>query len=167
MSARRRWWWPTSYAPRISQVSFEDLAAAGVRGVIVDLDNTLVGYRKLTPDDEDAAWIVDAHERGLRVVMVTNNSTPWAAQVAENLKIPCIANARKPFPGGFRRALGVLELPHDAVVVVGDQLFTDVFGAKLCGLAVILVEPLVLRDPRNTRWLRSLERWLLRGLPRA
>jgi predicted HAD superfamily phosphohydrolase YqeG len=50
--------------------------------------------------------------------------------------------------------------------VVGDQLFTDILGAKMYGLAAILVEPIVRRDPLNTRPLRLLERWLLRGLPR-
>ncbi len=164
---RRRWWWPTSYAPRVADIDIERLAGSGVCGVIIDLDNTLVAYRQLAPDDRDARWIVAARERGLRVVMVTNNATPWAAGVARNLGIPCIANARKPLPSGFRRALGVLELPRESVIVVGDQLFTDILGAKVFGLAAILVEPLVRRDPLNTRWLRLLERWLLRGLPRV
>ncbi len=164
---RRRWWWPTMYAPRVADIKFEDLAANGLRGVIIDLDNTLVGYRQLAPDDRDARWIVAARERGVQVVMVTNNATPWAKDVARNLGIPCIANARKPLPSGFRRALGVLELPRAAVVVVGDQLFTDILGARLFGLSAILVEPLVRHDPLNTRWLRYLERWLLRGLPRV
>lgn len=167
MSKHRRWWWPTSYALRISQISFDELAEGDIRGVIVDLDNTLVGYRKQEPDAEDAAWIVQAREHGLRVVMVTNNATDWAKNVARKLDIACIANARKPLPGGFRRALKQLDLPADNVIVIGDQLFTDVIGAKFAGLPVVLVEPLVLRDPRNTRWLRRLERWLLHGLPRA
>jgi HAD superfamily phosphatase (TIGR01668 family) len=164
---RRRWWWPTFYAPRVAEIDLEKLTADGFSGVIIDLDNTLVGYRQLVPDDRDAHWIVAARERGLQVVMVTNNATPWAVTVAQNLGIPCIANARKPLPSGFSRALAVLQLPRDAVVVVGDQLFTDILGAKLFGLAAILVEPLAERDPINTRWLRTLERWLLRGLPRV
>ncbi len=163
----RRWWWPTSYAPRVADIDLDKLSSNGFCGVIIDLDNTLVGYRQLLPDDRDARWIVAARELGLRVVMVTNNATPWASGVAKNLGIPCIANARKPLPSGFRRALGVLELPRESVIVVGDQLFTDILGAKLFGLAAILVEPLVERDPLNTRWLRTFERWLLRGLPRV
>ena len=99
-----------------------------------------------------------ASERGLKIVLVTNNSTPWALTVAENLGIPCIPNARKPLPGGFRRALEVLDLPRDRVVVIGDQFFTDVLGAKLFGLPVILVPPLGGRDPWNTRPLRVLAR---------
>jgi HAD superfamily phosphatase (TIGR01668 family) len=163
---RRRWWWPTSYAPSVGAIDIDALLANGFSGVIIDLDNTLVGYRQLAPGDADASWIMAAGERGLRVVMVTNNATPWAAGIAKTLGIPCIPNARKPLPAGFRRALELLALPRQSVIVVGDQLFTDILGAKLFGLAAILVEPLVRHDPLNTRWLRLLERWLLRGLPR-
>jgi hypothetical protein len=162
----RRWWWPTSYAPNVGAIDIEGLAASGLRGVIIDLDNTLVAFRQLKPVERDARWIIAARDRGLGVVMVTNNGTPWAAGVAHELGIPCIPNARKPLPSGFRRALDVLALPRESVVVIGDQLFTDVLGAKLFGLSAILVEPLAARDPLNTRWLRRLERWLLHGLPR-
>jgi HAD superfamily phosphatase (TIGR01668 family) len=163
----RRWWWPTSFAPRVADIDIARLRAQGFGGVIIDLDNTLVGYNQLVPDNRDARWVIEAHDAGLRVIMVTNNATPWAKGVAEKLGIPCIPNARKPLPHGFRRALALLALPRDAVVVVGDQLFTDVLGAKLFGCAAILVEPLVRRDPLNTRPLRMLERWILRGLPRV
>jgi HAD superfamily phosphatase (TIGR01668 family) len=163
---RRRWWWPTSYAPSVAAIDIERLAANGFAGIIIDLDNTLVAYRRLVPEDRDVRWIRAACERGLRIVMVTNNATPWAASIARDLGIPCIPNARKPLPAGFRRALATLALPRQSVIVVGDQLFTDILGAKIFGLAAILVEPLVDHDPHNTRWLRIFERWLLHGLPR-
>jgi HAD superfamily phosphatase (TIGR01668 family) len=163
---RRSWWWPTAYAPRVAAIDLDRLADNGFTGIVIDLDNTLVGYRQQTPGDDDVRWIVAARERGLGVVIVTNNSTAWAMGVARDLGIPCIGNARKPLPGGFRRALKLLAMPRPAVIVIGDQLFTDVLGAKMFGLAVILVEPLVARDPFTTWPLRSLERWLLRGLPR-
>ncbi len=153
--------------PRISQIDYARLRADGVRGVIVDLDNTLVGYRSLEPDPADAGWVARARDNGVRIIMVTNNGTPWARTVAERLAIPIVPNARKPLGRGFRRALELLALPRENVVVIGDQLFTDVLGAKLFGLRVILVDPLVKHDPWNTLPLRLLERWLLRDLPRT
>ncbi len=158
---------PTSYMPRISQIDFAGLRADGVRGVIVDLDNTLVGYRALEPHATDADWVSRAADHGIQIIMVTNNSTPWAASVARKLDIPIVAKARKPLGRGFRRALELLELPGESVVVIGDQLFTDVLGARLCGLRVILVDPLVRRDPWITLPLRLIERWLLRDFPRT
>lgn len=158
---------PKLYARAINQIDPDELRERGVRGAIVDLDNTLVGFRALVPLEEDALWVARAKRAGVRVLVLTNNGTPWASNVAKDLGVPCIPRARKPLPNGFRRALNVLELqPHEAVVI-GDQLFTDVLGAKLAGLDVILVDPLVRHDPWNTRPLRWLESFIMRGVPRA
>ena len=158
---------PKLYARGISHIDPVGLRAGGIRGAIVDLDNTLVGFRTLAPLEEDARWVARAKEAGVRVVVLTNNGTPWALEIAKDLDVPCIPNARKPLPGGFRRALDLLQLGANEAVVIGDQLFTDVLGAKLAGLEVILVDPLVRRDPWNTRPLRWVERILMRGVPRA
>jgi putative phosphatase len=158
---------PSKYATRISQIDPVELRARGIRGAICDLDNTLVAFRTLAPLEEDAAWVRRAHDAGLAVAVLTNNGTPWASQVAKDLGVPCIPRARKPLPNGFRRAVKVLELTPKEVVVIGDQLFTDVLGAKLAGLEVILVDPLVRYDPWNTRPLRWIERIVLRGVPRV
>ncbi len=153
-------WHADTHASSLAAIDVRELLARGVRGAIVDLDNTLVSYRSLQPTQEEASWVRSAVASGLKIVLVTNNATPWAITVAQNLGIPCIPNARKPLPSGFRRALGVLDLSHDCVVVIGDQFFTDVLGAKLLGLHVILVPPLGGRDPWNTRPLRWLARLL-------
>jgi HAD superfamily phosphatase (TIGR01668 family) len=158
---------PHAYAPRITQIDVLSLRARGIRGAIVDLDNTLVGFRTRVPLEEDAAWVRAAREAEFQIAMLTNNGTPWASRVAQDLGVPCIPRARKPLPQGFRRALALLELARHEVVVIGDQLFTDVLGARLAGLEVILVEPLVRRDPWNTRPLRWIERAVLRDVPRA
>ncbi|HTW84282.1 MAG TPA: YqeG family HAD IIIA-type phosphatase [Candidatus Sulfotelmatobacter sp.] len=158
---------PDAYAPRVTFLAPADLFARGYRGAIVDLDNTLVGYHTRTLADEDAAWVRAVAAAGIRIVVVTNNGTPWAAQVAREMGVPCVARARKPLPYGFRRALDLLALERRHVVVIGDQLFTDVLGARWAGLDVILVDPLVRRDPWNTRPLRWLERALLRKVPRV
>ncbi|HEY4440364.1 MAG TPA: YqeG family HAD IIIA-type phosphatase [Candidatus Elarobacter sp.] len=158
---------PQSYAVRITEIDPAALRARGIEGAIVDLDNTLVGWREVAPLAEDALWVSRAKEAGVRVAVLTNNATPWAAQIAQDLGVPCIPRARKPLPFGFRRALHVLELPADRAVVIGDQLFTDVLGAKLAGLEVILVDPLIRHDPWSTRPLRVLERIVLRGVPRG
>ena len=168
MSARgRRWLWPTSYAEGIAVIDVEKLVAGGIRGVLIDLDNTLVGYRSHEPLPEESAWIARAQGAGINVVMLTNNGRPWAREVAEVLNIPIVPNARKPFQSGFKRALSLLRLPKAAVVVIGDQLFTDILGARICGLSTILVPPLEKHDPWNTHWLRRFERVVLHKFPRA
>jgi len=158
---------PQRYAKRISEIDPQELLARGRRAAIIDLDNTLVGFRELAPLEPDARWVRSATAAGLRVAVLTNNGTPWASQVAQDLDVPCIPRARKPLPHGFRRALRVLEVQRQEAVVIGDQLFTDVLGAKLAGIEVILVDPLVRHDPWHTRWLRIAEAIVLRGVPRV
>lgn len=156
---------PDSFAERLSSISLDDLAARGMRGIIVDLDNTLVGYGEEAMAPADAAWIASARQRGFAVCLVSNNFTGRVEKIGRELDVPAVSSALKPLPHGFARALRALATHKDATVVVGDQLFTDVLGAKLAGLHVILTEPLVSKDWHGTRILRFLERVLLGRKP--
>jgi HAD superfamily phosphatase (TIGR01668 family) len=158
---------PDCFADRLSGVSLDDLSAHGIRGIIVDLDNTLVGYGQEDFADADAAWIQSARARGFGVVLVSNNFTGRVGRIGDLLGVPAISSALKPLPRGFLQALRVLGTAKAATVVVGDQLFTDVLGAKFCGLRSILIEPIVAHDWLGTRILRMLERLLLGRKPAA
>jgi uncharacterized protein len=154
---------PDAFAERLSSVSLEDLSAAGIAGIIVDLDNTLVGYGQDHLAVDDAAWIAAARARGFRICLVSNNFTGRVERIARQLDVPAISSALKPLPRAFALALRELGTPKERTVVVGDQLFTDVLGAKLVGLRCILTEPLVAHDWHGTRVLRFFERLLLSG----
>lgn len=153
---------PNRFASRLHDVSLAELAAAGIRGLIVDLDNTLLGFRETELAAEHVAWIAEAHDRGFVICMVSNNFGERARTIAGQLNIGCVPNALKPLPFGFMRALKHLGLPRNQVAVVGDQLFTDVLGAKLCGnLYTILTDPIETHDFAITRMFRFLERMVL------
>lgn len=154
---------PDRFAPRLSEIPHEELEAAGIRGLIVDLDNTLLGFRETELGHDHLSWVARAHERGFRIVMLSNNQTARVTGVAAQLKVECIPNALKPLPFGFLRAKRRLELRRRQIAVVGDQLFTDVLGGKLCGLYTILTEPIEGKDFPVTRLFRLLERLMLRG----
>ncbi|HEY2476217.1 MAG TPA: YqeG family HAD IIIA-type phosphatase [Candidatus Cybelea sp.] len=153
---------PDRFAPRLHDVSHEELEAAGIRGLIVDLDNTLLGFKETELGHEHISWVARAHERGFRIVMLSNNFSDRVTGVAATLKVECIPNALKPLPFGFLRAKRRLQLRRHEIAVVGDQLFTDVLGGKLCGLYTILTEPIELRDFAVTRVFRFFERLMLR-----
>ncbi|MEO6991981.1 MAG: YqeG family HAD IIIA-type phosphatase [Candidatus Baltobacteraceae bacterium] len=152
---------PHAFAERLTSISLDQLAADGVRGLIVDLDNTLLGYRDETLAEGDAAWIAAALARGLRVVLVSNNFNDRVKRIGAALGVPAVSSALKPLPHGFLRALAILGTKRRATIVVGDQLFTDVLGARLCGLRAILTHPLAAHDFAGTRVLRFLERLVL------
>jgi HAD superfamily phosphatase (TIGR01668 family) len=159
---------PDGFAAGLSSVSLDELATAGITGIIVDLDNTLLGYRQDELAPVDTAWVASAVQRGFRVALLSNNFSERVTRIGQLLGVPSVPNALKPLPGGFLRALRILGTPRRATVVVGDQLFTDVLGAKLCGLKAILTHPIDANDFAGTRVLRFFERLVLGpGRPRA
>jgi len=152
---------PDAFADRLSLVSLDELAGKGMKGIIVDLDNTLVGYGQEHLAPQDAAWIASALARGFKIALVSNNFTGRVQRIGAELGVPTVPSALKPLPSAFGRALRLLGTRKSETVVVGDQLFTDVLGAKLLGLHAILTHPLVANDWYGTRVLRFLERVVL------
>jgi uncharacterized protein len=152
---------PDRFAPRLHDISLTELEASGIRGLIVDLDNTLLGFRETELAAEHLAWVAEAHDRGMRIVMLSNNFTERVTGIAAKLGVGCIPNALKPLPFGFVRAVKYLDMPRSAIAVVGDQLFTDVLGGKICGLYTILTEPIESKDFPIPRMFRYFERLML------
>lgn len=154
---------PDRFAPRLHDVPHEELEAAGIRGLIIDLDNTLLGFRETELARDHLEWVARARERGFRIAMLSNNFSERVNTLAAQLNVACFPNALKPLPFGFLRAKRCLRLRRREIAVVGDQLFTDVLGGKLCGLYTILTEPIELKDFAVTRIFRFFERLMLRG----
>jgi putative phosphatase len=146
------------HADTLTEVSFEHLAELGVRGIVVDLDNTVCAYHQPELAPGVAEWVAAARARGFAMVLVSNNFSERVASVGAMLGIPVVPNALKPLPFAFLRALRLLGTPRSATIVIGDQLFTDVLGAKIVGLRSILTRPLVEHDFPLTGVLRFLER---------
>jgi len=158
---------PDRFAPRLCDVSLDELAARGIRGLIIDLDNTLVAYRCSDIINDHLNWVELAQRRGFKIVMLSNNFSDRVQSIAAQLHVDCVPSALKPLPTGFWRARAALNLPRKAIAVVGDQLFTDVLGARLFGFYTILTEPIEPHDFALTRVFRFFERLVLpqRHLP--
>jgi len=139
------------------------LAERGLRGVIADLDNTLVPYGVEPPPPPDlAAWKRALDEAGVGLAIVSNARPGRTRRWSAALGVRGRALAGKPLPFAIRAAARELGLPPEQVAVVGDQLFTDVLGANLAGGYAVLVEPIEPgRGLPHTRWVRGLERRLL------
>ncbi|OUM97283.1 MAG: hypothetical protein BAA02_08285 [Paenibacillaceae bacterium ZCTH02-B3] len=126
----------------VYEIDLNMLRELGLLGIIADLDNTLVSARTTAATPELARWVEGVRERGFRVVIVSNNRRARVSAIAEPLGVPYISSARKPLAGAFRQALRLLELPPERVAVIGDQLVTDVLGARRTGLTPFLVSPI-------------------------
>ena len=157
--------WLERFVPDCRVASFDDIDPSqlknqGFKGVIADLDNTLVVAETGLATPELVRWLESLKKVGLQVMIVSNNRRRRVAQVADALNLPYISRARKPASWAFRQALGQLKLTPDETVMVGDQLLTDVFGGKRLGLYTILVQPI---SPVE-KWTTRVNRWLEKGI---
>ena len=157
---------PMDYVPSIFHITPEYLKEKNVKGIITDLDNTLVEWDRPEATPEITEWFKKMKDHGIHIVIVSNNSEKRVQRFADPLGIPYIFKARKPIRKSFRKALSLLDLKQEQVVVIGDQLLTDIFGGNRSGFHTILVVPVTQTDGLATRFNRSLERKILRYFER-
>ncbi|WP_336788560.1 YqeG family HAD IIIA-type phosphatase [Paenibacillus sp. MMO-177] len=149
----------------VYDIQLDELYKKGVRGIITDLDNTLVGAREPLATPRLTQWLEQVRDYGFKVVIVSNNNRTRVSKFADPLGIPFIHAARKPANKAFHKALSVLGLPVEQTVVLGDQMLTDVLGGKRMGLYTILVTPIAPADEGiMTRVNRRIERFVLSRL---
>ncbi|MBI2874572.1 MAG: YqeG family HAD IIIA-type phosphatase [Firmicutes bacterium] len=159
-----RWLAPDLHIDSIYDLNLDALRRRGIRGIITDLDNTLVGWTERIPTDRLLKWIADATDAGFRMCIVSNNRSERVRAFSRIVKVPAIWGARKPRRRAFREAIRALGLQPGETAVVGDQIFTDVLGGNRLGLYTILVVPVDRREFIGTRLARRLEKFVLRIL---
>jgi len=155
---------PCLMAKSLPDVSLDFLEKKGIRGLIIDLDNTLVPWGGFELPPRVEAWIKEAQSRGFKIFLVSNALEERVNHFRESLDIPGISQAQKPRRGAFRLALAQMGLEKNQVAVVGDQLFTDVWGGNRLGLFTVLVSPVNEKELFFTRLVRSIERRVLKRL---
>jgi uncharacterized protein len=163
----RRMLEPDLHVATVAHVDLAWLRERGVRGVLIDADDTLVPGDDGPVAPAALAWIEDLRAAGVRVAILSNGTWGRIAALGERLGVPAFAMAGKPFGFAFRRALETIGTTPQTTAMVGDQLFTDVLGARCAGLTSVLVAPLTPGRHPHTRVARRLERWVLAGGDRA
>ncbi len=146
----------------VEQIGVDTLASRGITGVLADLDGTLVGDHQQDVAGSVTAWVDGLRAAGIGVCIVSNSGPARVAPVAAVLDVPYVAHAAKPLRRGIDAGLRALARPANDVALVGDQLFTDVWGGRRSRLLTILVEPRSPDQALLTRLKRPLE-WLVDG----
>ncbi|VBB06882.1 mitochondrial pgp phosphatase [Lucifera butyrica] len=136
----------------------EELKQKGIRGVIFDLDNTIIPWGTSEMCPQITEWIRNLLNAGFKISLVSNNKQRRVQEIAERFDIPFVARACKPAKTGFRQAVAAMNLNMDQVAVVGDQLFTDILGGNRLGLFTIWVLPLSSREFIGTKIHRFFEK---------
>ncbi|HLQ64235.1 MAG TPA: YqeG family HAD IIIA-type phosphatase [bacterium] len=153
-----RWLTPAWHATSVEGVDPQRLVRDGIRGVVLDLDNTVVAWNASAPTEAVRQWVGRLRRAGLKACIVSNNFRDRPRAIAEALGIPVVRAAVKPIPWAFRRAMTIMGTPARQTALIGDQLFTDILGGNLVGMYTILVDPLSSQEFPTTKLVRRLER---------
>ena len=138
--------YPTVYVLNAYTVDFSEIYNKGYRVLILDVDNTLVEHG--APANEKAVAFFDyVHDLGFKTCILSNNSETRIKPFADTVKSDYIFDAGKPKRSGYEKAMGMLGGNKNNTLFMGDQLFTDIYGANRTGIKSILVKPIKI-DPQ-------------------
>lgn len=152
--------YPGEYVDSTYDIDFDGLWKEGYRGVIFDIDNTLVPHG--APADEKAcALFLHLKELGYECMLLSNNKEPRVKQFHDAVQVSYIHKAGKPNPASYRRAMAQMGTDERNTLFVGDQIFTDIYGANLTGIRTILVKPIHPKEEIQIVLKRYLEKIVL------
>ena len=152
--------YPNEYMDSTYEIDFDRLYKEGYRGVIFDIDNTLVPHG--APADERAcALFLHLKELGFSCMLLSNNKEPRVKMFNDAVSVSYIHRAGKPNPANYRRAMETMGTDEKNTIFVGDQIFTDIYGANLTGIRTILVKPIHPKEEIQIVLKRYLEKIVL------
>ena len=151
---------PDEYVVSTYVIPFERLYEEGYRGVIFDIDNTLVHHGEDSTKEIDELFR-EIQKIGFKTLLLSNNGEERINRFLKNIRSLYISNAQKPKKSNYLKALKMLNLNKNEVVFIGDQIFTDILGANRSGIPNILVKFMYKENETNFGKRRQLENVIL------
>lgn len=152
--------YPDEYVESTYSIDFQSLYEQGIRGVLFDIDNTLVEHGA-DASDRAKELFHRLKEMGLNSCLISNNQIERVERFNRDIHTNYIYNAHKPAKKNYWKAMKIMKTNLDSTIFVGDQLFTDVYGAKRIGMKNILVKPIGKKEEIQIVFKRYLERIVL------
>lgn len=152
---------PDHYVKNVFEINPLRLKSKGIKGIITDLDNTLVPWDVKDATPEVIEWFENMKQNEMKVTIISNNNKERVKVFSEPLGAPYFFSARKPLSRSFKKAAKEMGLKQEEIVVIGDQLLTDILGGNKAGFHTILVAPIVETDAKITTFNRRIERSIL------
>ncbi len=146
---------------RITDITYDYLVQNNIKALILDVDNTLSTHHSQTPLEGVDNWLRDMEAKGIKLLILSNSKKRRVAPFANLLKLDFLSLGCKPLPHGLIRAKRRLGFKANETAMVGDQIFTDMIGANICGLHTILLEPIKFEDGKSFKIRRRLEKGLI------
>lgn len=152
--------YPREYLDSTYTIDFEEYYKNGYRSIIFDIDNTLVPHGA-PADDRAIALFKRLHSIGYKTMMISNNKEPRVKMFCDAVESPYIYKAGKPKPDNYIKAMDLMGTDTNNTLFVGDQIFTDVWGANKAGIYSILVKPIHPKEEIQIVLKRYLEKIVL------
>jgi len=153
---------PKEFLSSIYEINTAWLQERQLQGLIVDLDNTMLGRAEEKANERLKFWVKQI-SASIPIIILSNNWSARVKNIAAELGLEVIAPAAKPFSWAFKQALAKLKTEPERTALVGDQLFTDILGGNFLRLYTVLVPPASDVDLLHTKILRRLEKLILRN----
>lgn len=146
----------------VKDINAEFFRKNNMRFAILDIDNTLVSYKTQRADAAAKAFLDMLTENGIKYTFVSNNHKKRVALFAEEFDAPFVSNAIKPFTAGIRLAMAKMGAKKEETVLIGDQVFTDIYAGKRTGLKTVMVNPIEVKETPFFGVKRYFERIVLK-----
>jgi HAD superfamily phosphatase (TIGR01668 family) len=148
--------YPDIMADSAYELNYQNWYNMGYRGIIFDIDNTLVPHGA-PADDRAIALFEKLRHIGFKTILMSNNKEPRVKSFADMVGSPYIFNAGKPGLRSYEKAMELMQTNADTTFFVGDQLFTDIWGAKRLHIPTIRVNPIHPKEEIQIVLKRKLE----------
>ena len=148
------------------EASADFLLSIGIKGIVLDVDNTLEPYENPLPTERVIVWLNELRDAGISAVIVSNNNAERIDLFNKDLRLRTYSKAKKPFKKNVLNAMRDMGTNKSNTILMGDQVFTDVWCAHNAGIKAILVPPI--NDKRDffTKFKRFLEKPILKKYER-
>jgi HAD superfamily phosphatase (TIGR01668 family) len=155
----RNFFQPSLKVANFFQINTAEFFNQGYRGIILDLDNTILSRKEKLLNHNFVNWLGAAEKQGFKLAIVSNNfKKSRLHKVFEQTNLTIINPAFKPLPFGFLLAFKRIEVGAKKCLVIGDQVSTDILGGNLLGCYTILTEPLFLETNSFRKFVQNLDR---------
>ena len=149
--------YPTRMLHRITDITPEFLSSLGITALLLDVDNTLSEHDSQSPYPGSLEWVSSMRKNGIQMIILSNNTRERVEPFAAQYGLPFLTYAMKPLPVGYLRAVHQLGVSHRNCAAVGDQIFTDIFGANRAGIPTIMVKYIYWKEEIQIFFKRRLE----------
>ncbi len=134
----------------------------GIRLAVLDIDNTLVPYTEPEPTPAVNAFLKRLEEENVQFCFVSNNKLERVLRFNQTIGAFYVARANKPFRTGIQKAMAKFGVKPEETVLIGDQIFTDVYGGRRSGILTVLVEPIEEKETLFFKFKRRMEKIVLK-----